>query len=62
MCYKVDYITIILVGLLALLILTSFNGCVSSNVVYKYIENLYQSSVLLIFQKSQSILKMYGSI
>ena len=38
MCYKVDYITIILVGLLALLILTSFNGCASSNVVYKYIE------------------------
>lgn len=38
MCYKVDYITIILVSLLALLILTSFNGCASSNVVYKYIE------------------------
>lgn len=38
MCYKVDYITIILVSLLALLILTSLNGCASSNVVYKYIE------------------------
>lgn len=38
MCYKVDYITIILVSLLALLILTSFNGCASSNVAYKYIE------------------------
>lgn len=38
MCYKVDYITIILVGLLALLILVSFNSCASSSVVYKYIE------------------------
>lgn len=38
MCYKVDYITIALVGLLALLILASFNGCASSNVVYKHIE------------------------
>lgn len=38
MCYKVDYITIILVSLLALLILASFNGCASSNIVYKYIE------------------------
>lgn len=38
MHYKVDYITMVLVGLLVLLILASFNGCASSNVVYKYIE------------------------
>lgn len=38
MSYKVDFIIMILVSLLVLLILFSFNGCASSNVVYKYIE------------------------